>query len=446
MKKFGISSICEIEDLCTKSDSMVRRVCRIITMCVLLLLTANHAAEGGNRRIISEKITIYYRFDSADINPDYRSNKEQIETFRNILLDPRKIDSISIHSWASPDGSSTYNLKLAQKRGENVSRFISDELKAVGKNAAISTNTHPQENWQGLADLVSSSYTRHDKTRVLNIINDTSIGSETRKWRLQQLDGGYTWDYICRHYMPQLRTSTFVTIWISEPQTEETPTEEKPVEEASADESPVVEQASAKPATLNQKNEEAAVTEPAPVLALPRIPVTALRSNLLVPALNIGAEVPLGNRWSVSADYYFPWIWPSPKNKDCFELLGWSVEGRYWFGKGRTAADRLQGHSLALYGAGGYYDFERNYEGQQGEFVSAGLDYTYAMPIGRKKRVNLEFTIAVGYIHSWGRNYNVPGEGGPLFREEGDVLFDYFGPTKAAVSLVIPFYGKEGRK
>ena len=175
--------------------------------------------------------------------------------------------------------------------------------------------------------------------------------------------------------------------------------------------------------------------------------IIAARTNLLVPALNVGAEMPLGDRWSVSADYYFPWIWPSPKNKNCFELLGWSVEGRYWLGRNRTARDRLLGHSVGLYGAGGYYDFERNFKGLQGEFISAGLDYTYAMPIGRKKRLNLEFTLALGYIHSWGRNYHVLDEYGPLFKDDEEIRFDYVGPTKAAVSLVVPFgKKKEGRR
>ena len=175
--------------------------------------------------------------------------------------------------------------------------------------------------------------------------------------------------------------------------------------------------------------------------------VFALRTNTLVPGLNIGAELPLGNSWSLSADYYYPWIWPGPKNKNCFELLGWSVEGRYWFGKDRQSGDRLLGHSMGLYGAAGYYDFERNYKGQQGEFVSAGLDYTYSLPVGRRKRVNLEFTLAVGYIHSWARNYMVSGEYGQLHPEPGTVLFDYVGPTKAAVSVVVPIRmkRKEGR-
>lgn len=169
------------------------------------------------------------------------------------------------------------------------------------------------------------------------------------------------------------------------------------------------------------------------------IPLYALRTNLLVPVLNIGAEVPLGERWSVSADYYYPWIWPSKMNRNCFELLGWSAEGRYWFGRDRQPQQRLRGHSVGLYAAAGYYDFERNYQGQQGEFVSTGFDYTYAMGIGRRKRLNLEFTLALGYIRSWGRNYTVPGPGGELYPEPGTVIFDYVGPTKAAVSLVVPF-------
>lgn len=176
----------------------------------------------------------------------------------------------------------------------------------------------------------------------------------------------------------------------------------------------------------------------------------AVRTNLLVPALNVGAEVPIGNRWSVSADYYYPWFWPGKKNDKCFELLGWSAEGRYWFGKNRTESDRLLGHSAGVYAAGGYFDISRNYKGRQGEFVSAGVDYTYAMPLDRKGWLNMEFTLAVGYIHSWNKKYTVSGPYGQLYPEPGTEMFDYFGPTKVAVSLVVPLnwlpWKKEGKK
>jgi hypothetical protein len=194
---------------------------------------------------------------------------------------------------------------------------------------------------------------------------------------------------------------------------------------------------------------DAPQTFPGPLLipAKPvRIPIFSLRTNLLVPALNIGAELPLGDRWSLAADYYFPWCWPNKKNKDCFELLGWSVEGRYWFGRDRKPHDRLKGHSIGVYAAGGYYDFEKDYRGMQGEFISPGIDYAYSMAIGRKRNLHLQFTLAVGYIRSWGRTYNVYEPYGELFPDEGTLIWNYFGPTKAAVSLVLPFYKKEGRR
>jgi hypothetical protein len=174
--------------------------------------------------------------------------------------------------------------------------------------------------------------------------------------------------------------------------------------------------------------------------------VFSLRTNLLVPALNFGAELPLGDHWSVAADYYYPWFWPSQKNKNCFELLGWSAEARYWFGRNRKPQDRLKGHSVGLYVAGGYYDFEKDYRGMQGEFVSPGLDYTYSMAIGRKKNLHLQFTLAAGFIRSWGRTYNVYGDYGDLYPDDGTLIWDYVGPTKAAVTLVVPFYKKEGRR
>ena len=167
--------------------------------------------------------------------------------------------------------------------------------------------------------------------------------------------------------------------------------------------------------------------------------VLALRSNLLVPGLNVGAVLPLGNKFSFAADYYYPWF-ESKKNRHCLQLLGVSAEFRYWFGRERSYDRRLRGHSLAVYGSAGYYDLEYNFEGTQGEYVNTGLDYTYALGLGKKKRVHLEFTLAVGYIHSEGRPYYVLADYGPLFKENHDMVFDYVGPTKAAVSIVVPIF------
>lgn len=173
----------------------------------------------------------------------------------------------------------------------------------------------------------------------------------------------------------------------------------------------------------------------------------AFRSNLLLPLLNVGVEVPVAKHWSIGADYYYPWFWPAPENKDCFELIFVSAEVRYWFNAGRKQQlpdkNHLTGHSVAPYAAWGYYDFERNYHGHQGHLWSVGLDYVYALPVAKGK-LRMEFQLAVGAIWSpMAQPYNVYEEGGHLIREKGvRKNFNYFGPTKVGVSIVLPLNRK----
>ena len=412
----------------------------ILVLCVIFMSLFHAVAGNGHDFVVpapqdtavTENFAIYYRFDDTRFDQKYLGNSETAARIKTYLINSPRIDSVTIYAWSSPEGAYRHNVWLSQERAKTAKRFLlqhsPDSLKLNSEKIHISPRA---ENWPGLIALVEDVYKRHDKDRVLEILKDDSIGDETRKWRLQQLDGGYTWNYLWRHYMPQLRTATWICVWAEV-----------------IDPVPQVNQVQAKATSAELPLPENTY---APVSAVPapveeRVPLMALRSNLLVPGLNFGAELPLGNNWSVAADYYFPWFWPKKDNKDCFELLGWSVEGRYWFGKDRRPQDRLRGHSVGAYAAAGYYDFEKDFRGQQGEFISTGLDYTYSMGIGRRKRVNLEFTLALGYIRSWGKNYNVPGEYGELYPEDGTVLFDYFGPTKAAISIVVPIWHKEGRR
>lgn len=386
-------------------------------------------------RAISEEFHIHYRFDRSDIDPEYRDNRNSTELLKQHLQDASRIDSIIIHVYSSPDGVYEYNARLARQRAAAAETLIRQLTGSTPIRTVIVA-----ENWSGLQRLVRERYTRHDRSKILDILEAENISEATRKWRLQQLDNGYTWSYILRHYMPELRNATVITLRMK-------PEDPLPAVvqmctravTMNPDDGPIRPKPAAEQKPATEPTQPTGTEDPTAAAKPSMIPLYALRTNLLVPALNIGVEVPLGERWSVSADYYYPWIWPSKMNRNCFELLGWSVEGRYWFGRDRQPQQRLRGHSVGLYAAAGYYDFERNYQGQQGEFVSTGLDYTYAMGIGRRKRLNLEFTLALGYIRSWGRNYTVPGPGGELYPEPGTVIFDYVGPTKAAVSLVVPF-------
>lgn len=168
-----------------------------------------------------------------------------------------------------------------------------------------------------------------------------------------------------------------------------------------------------------------------------------IKSNLLLPLGNVGVEVPIGNSWSVGADFYYPWLKRKSNHKDCIQALMWNLEGRYWLGKNRTKADVLEGHSVGFNVMAGYYDLEKNYKGYQGEFVNFSFDYTYGMPIFNDK-LHLEFTIGLGYFFSQADKYDVFEEGGKGYRRGYKENFRYLGPNKMGVSIVVPI--KSGRR
>ena len=370
-----------------------------------------------------EKCNIYFKSDSDAIDSTYAGNAlslrqltEQLNGIATEALDSTV--SILVEGAASPVGKEDYNMKLSLRRAMNVEAFI----RAVPGMGNVDVKLVPKgEDWETFKEDVERDYNFPNRERLLYILN-SNTSSSVKKSMLMMIDmDGATWEELVRNYMHNSRHVISIIIVKRRQYVELLP---------SLDLLPLRRQSS--------------ISHPAP--ARTRIPVASVRTNLLVPALNVGVEVPVGNRWSVSADYYYPWIWPHEKNRNCFEFLGWSAEGRYWFGRDRNPYERLTGHSMGVYAAAGYFDFEKNYRGMQGEFISPGIDYTYSMAVGRQKRVRLQFTIAVGYIRSWGRTYSVYEDFGELYPDAGTVVWDYFGPTKAAVTISVPLYGKGGRR
>lgn len=188
-------------------------------------------------------------------------------------------------------------------------------------------------------------------------------------------------------------------------------------------------------------------------LVVAQPPQFALRTNLLLPLMNIGVVVPIGNRWSVGADWYYPWALRSSSHKNCFQLAFLTLEGRYWLGgKHKAGVDnkqyRLRGHSLGAFVATGKYDFERNYKGDQGEFFAAGIDYLYAIPVFKGK-LNLEFSLGVGFMRASAYEYTVYTQpGGKAYHDDKNFrkVTNYAGPIKGSIALVLPLkFRKSGK-
>lgn len=190
-------------------------------------------------------------------------------------------------------------------------------------------------------------------------------------------------------------------------------------------------------------------------VAFDRKPIFAFRSNLLLPLMNVGIQIPLGNRFSIGADWYYPFLrreWsPLLDQTNCFQALGPGVDFRVYLGrKHRRGRDnwqyRLSGHSLGLYGVCGRYDVEWQFHGEQAGFWCAGLDYMWSARIGKRRRMRLDLSIGAGYFKSRAVEYQVFRPGGLAYKTGRILDHTWIGPTKATVSLVIPIHAKVEKK
>lgn len=416
-------------------------------MMLLSVLSFDSAGRVAMRRTPTDKDTaivenfaIWYKVDSIDINPTYLDNRRQMDHIIHYLNTSPRIDSITIYAWSSPEGRYSRNKWLSQERAKAAKAYLLKHSPDSAKLNSGKIKISPiAENWMGLTALVEEKYDLNDREQVLAILNDRSIDDQTRKTRLQRLGKGKPWRYMIKNYMPSLRTATWVCVWV------EAPPVLPPVEEV-------------KDTLFCHKGDIVIPPPPPPPPPLPPVEkerkmIFAPRTNLLVPALNVGLEFPIKDNWSIGVDYYYPWA-VSKHNKWCGEMLGLFVDTRYWFPGDKyewSKDDRLKGHAIGIYGGAGYYDYQNISQGYQGEYIDAGVDYTFALPVGPQDNrwMRIEFNIGIGWIRTWARHYVPSDDYSQLIKDPGvkNLVFDYFGPARASVSFVLPIiatYKKKG--
>lgn len=121
------------------------------------------------------------------------------------------------------------------------------------------------------------------------------------------------------------------------------------------------------------------------------------------------------------------------------------MEARRWWtcprpGKGDGC---LTGHHLGLYAQLFDYDIELGGTGRQsdGPCFGAGISYGYSLPVSRL--FCIDFTVGLGWIGGQYRKYR-PADG--CYVWQSTVRHNWFGPTKAEISLVYKLGGKGGRR
>lgn len=409
----------------------------ILISCVL----ASAGLSAQTVRTDSLEFSVFFRQGLSEVDLNYRDNGKNLQDFADtvatLLEDPLSdLKHVYIEGAASPEGASDLNVRLAGDRARNIKKWLVGNT--VLTPGQISTGGVGAD-WAGLARLVAKTDWEYRDT-VCNIIRTTPVWIrkdgvivDGLKKRLMELNGGTAWNWMYSNLFPELRQGgASVKCYITRAA--------DPVE--------------ARRDTVVMRQVDTVyvmVPAPAPTVYIPTIEkdlLMAVRTNLLAPLMNFGVEVPLGNRWSVGGDWYYTWLWRHWSKEldmtNCMQLLGGGLDVRYWLGESHAPgshnrANRLLGHSVGADLYGGYYDFERDFKGYQGEYFGLGFDYKYTARLNRRRYgLRMEFTIGVGYIHSDAREYKVFTAGGDAIRTGATKNINWFGPTKAGVSLVIP--------
>lgn len=413
------------------------------------VLSITHATLWADKITHSDTITVevYYRQGHSRLDPAYWDNHSRLDSLVKVLHklssdSTFRLERFGIVSGASPEGSTSLNKVLSEKRTNRISDYLRHRIHP--RQASLMEESHVGIDWDKLQKLVAQSDMPY-KEEVLEILVNTpewilKNGKvvDSRKRQLMLLHKGSCWHYMEEKFFPELRHSCVR------------------LEYSSLLESPVAEKAAELDYTEKEKQDSLSVfaeevdcqedSSLMPVAVMEPVPscpfYMALKTNLLYDALlvpNIGVEFYLGKGFSVGGDWMYAW-WRNNNHHRYWRMYGGELAVRKYFHQ-LEGKSPFSGHHVGVYGQIFTYDFETGGKGYMGgkpggtlwekmNYV-AGLEYGYSLPVTR--RLNLDFVIGLGY---WGGTYYeyLPQDDHYVWQRTKQR--NWFGPTKAEISLV----------
>lgn len=404
-----------------------------------------------------DSASLHFRCDISEYDAAYRENREAVASLEQILrkAGTERIASIHVVAYASPEGPLERNLALSRARAAALAPLVDEYLSAYSSLITVEAGG---EAWEPLRRRIvqDTRISEASRSRILRILDDDSVGPDTKKWRLANRLGqdpavGDLYRYLLNEHYRYLRC-LFITIRYKE--TEQAPLTAEPVvpdvkEQQQEEQQQQAEQQPQEQTPVVEPEPIPEETQPAPTEDIARVrPILAVSTNLLYDLAitpNIAVEVPLGKHWSLLADYTFPW-WVNRANDMAWQMLKFDLDARYWLGRKNSddPMDVLRGHFLGLDLGLGYYDLEPRHKGWQGEFVTAGLEYGYGWKIGEKWR--LDAFAAVGLFLTYYRYYEGNSDDSKLLWQYSG-RYTWFGPVKLGASIKYIFTTKKpGRR
>ncbi|MFR9585293.1 MAG: DUF3575 domain-containing protein [Rikenellaceae bacterium] len=377
-----------------------------VALCVVVLSASAHlfAQRAGGREV---EIKIYFPYDVWQIDSAYMDNPTTLRLIDSLLRDTLYISTlqtIEISAQSSLEGAIGYNRRLSERRRDVLQEYFTEAYPQID-STLWSFKAEP-ENWELFRQAVEEDQEVPERERVLEIVdNDRDLDS--KEWLLRTLNGGQTWSYLRENILPSQRFGASM-LFI-----------------------PVV--AIAKAPQFESRFVESAIPHcysPAPESEL----IVAIKTNMILDALsvvNVGVEIPIGERWSVVGEVAHPW-WRSWPADFTMQIESYHGEAKYWLGD-RATKEQLQGWSVGAYGGWARYDIQPfSSSGVQGEVFDIGAHVGYSRSIA--KNLNLEFTLGLGYTSTDYEEYEMVSD----TDEYGDIKVIPYPWTKESLRSILP--------
>ncbi len=170
---------------------------------------ANNNHDYERETILEETATIYFLVNQANIRITETSN-EEIQALKTFAKNDYKTHSITIISYASPEGTVNANDNVSDNRMKSTVKYTKDLLRSLkvdgARNKDLYIESSVGEDWQGFEDLVSNSNIK-DKRRINKIVNSIA-DVDVREQQIRDLAEIY--DAIANNVLPQLRKATII--------------------------------------------------------------------------------------------------------------------------------------------------------------------------------------------------------------------------------------------
>ncbi|MGL5563803.1 MAG: DUF3575 domain-containing protein [Tannerellaceae bacterium] len=415
---------------------MIRKIAILfILVSVFFDLKSNYILNvyESDSSFSNPKVVLFFKFDQSDVDSIYRTNKESIARIDSLLKEST-VDSISIISTASIDGDVNYNAALSARRSDAITSFLKDRYAEVIDEKII-TAYNEGEDWSGLLAEVYERKWIPQRQELISLLTDNTIGHNEKKEAIKGMENGVVYAYLKQYVFWKQRNSSSIVLW----QNREKPQYNTDILSATYTDFGLN---NIQTELFDNCDDLISLVD---TIRSVRKPIIAFKTNLLydvLTALNVEVEVPLGTRYSVGAEWVFP-FWKASKSDFTFNLLYGNVDVKYWLGD-RAKKEVLTGWFCDILGGYGKFDFQIfRKHGAQGTFFSVGLGAGYAHQITRSLR--LEYALGVGYIRSKYNRYDMAYD-----TKYGDIkvircpwnksIYNWVGPVRAEISLVWMLY------